>query len=80
MDILHCGSSLGAGGLALVEADSLFRLGSVSSYIYKKITEGPVRTIFLLCGGWKTKNGMIAELVTSHRDFCLESDQLIPIR
>jgi rhamnogalacturonyl hydrolase YesR len=48
MDILHCGSSLGAGGLALVEDDSLFRLGSTPVYQYIKITEGPVRTIFEL--------------------------------
>jgi|GEM_PF-158181 len=48
MDILHCGSSLGAGGLALVEGDSLFRLGSTPVYRYTQITEGPVRTVFEL--------------------------------
>ena len=54
MDILHCGSSLGAGGLALVEGDSLFRLGSTPVYRYTKITEGPVRTIFeLRYQGWE---------------------------
>ncbi len=54
MDILHCGSSLGAGSLALVEGDSLYRLGSTPGYHYKKITEGPVRTIFeLTYKGWE---------------------------
>jgi hypothetical protein len=54
MDILHCGSSLGAGGLALLEGDSLYRLGSTPVYRYKKITEGPVRTIFeLTYRGWE---------------------------
>jgi hypothetical protein len=54
MDILHCGSSLGAGGLALAEGDSLFRLGSTPVYQYAEITEGPVRTIFeLRYKGWE---------------------------
>ncbi len=48
MDILHCGSSLGAGSLALIEKDSLYRLGSTPVYKYAEITEGPVRTIFEL--------------------------------
>jgi hypothetical protein len=54
MDILHCGSSLGAGSLAMLEGDSLYRLGSTPGYHYKKITEGPVRTIFeLTYQGWE---------------------------
>jgi hypothetical protein len=54
MDILHCGSSLGAGGLAMAEGDSLFRLGSTPVYQYVKIAEGPVRTIFeLRYKGWE---------------------------
>lgn len=53
MDILHCGSSLGSGGLALLEADSLYRLGSTDGYEYQKIVEGPVRSIFdLKYTGW----------------------------
>jgi hypothetical protein len=53
MDILHCGSSLGSGGLALLEADSLYRLGSTDGYEYRKITEGPVRSVFdLKYTGW----------------------------
>jgi unsaturated rhamnogalacturonyl hydrolase len=54
MDILHCGSSLGAGGLALVENDSLYRLGSTPGYRYVKIADGPVRAIFeLRYSGWE---------------------------
>lgn len=54
MDILHCGSSVGSGGLALLENDSLYRLGSTETYAYRKITEGPVRSVFdLKYTGWK---------------------------
>ncbi|SFE54702.1 DUF4861 domain-containing protein [Thermophagus xiamenensis] len=57
MDILHCGSSLGAGGLAMLEADSLYRLGSTEKYSFEKITEGPVRSVFdLKYEGWKVAN------------------------
>ncbi|MGD9930442.1 MAG: DUF4861 domain-containing protein [Mangrovibacterium sp.] len=53
MDVLHCGSSLGSGGLALLENDSLYRLGSTETYEYQKIVEGPVRSVFdLKYGGW----------------------------
>ena len=53
MDILHCGSSVGSGGLALLEEDSLHRLGSTDSYVYQKVVEGPVRSIFeLQYTGW----------------------------
>ena len=53
MDVLHCGSSLGAGGLAIMKNDSLFRLGSTEVYEYQKIVEGPVRSIFELSySGW----------------------------
>ena len=54
MDVLHCGSSLGSGGLALLKNDSLYRLGSTAVYEYQKITEGPARSIFeLRYKGWK---------------------------
>ncbi len=54
MDILHCGSSLGSGGLALLKNDSLYRLGSTAVYEYQKITEGPVRSVFeLRYKGWE---------------------------
>ena len=53
MDVLHCGSSLGSGGIALLKNDSLFRLGSTDSYEYQKIVEGPVRSVFeLRYKGW----------------------------
>lgn len=53
MDVLHCGSSLGSGGIALMKNDSLFRLGSTEVYEYQKIVEGPVRSIFeLRYSGW----------------------------
>lgn len=53
MDVLHCGSSVGSGGLAMLEADSLYRLGSTDGYEYRKVTEGPVRSIFdLIYTGW----------------------------
>ncbi len=53
MDVLHCGSSLGSGGLALLKNDSLYRLGSTPVYEYQKIAEGPVRSVFeLRYEGW----------------------------
>lgn len=53
MDVLHCGSSLGSGGLAMLENDSLYRLGSTDTYEYQKICEGPVRSVFdLKYSGW----------------------------
>ncbi|MBN2774358.1 MAG: DUF4861 family protein, partial [Prolixibacteraceae bacterium] len=53
MDILHCGSSLGSGGIALMQNDSLYRLGSTKQYEYVKRAEGPVRSVFdLVYGGW----------------------------
>ena len=53
MDALHGGSSLGCGGIAMFENDSLYRLGRTESYHYDKICEGPVRAMFELSyGGW----------------------------
>lgn len=63
MDVLHCGSSLGSGGLAILKNDSLFRLGSTEVYEYQKIVEGPVRSIFeLRYSGWNV-NGEMMEAV-----------------
>ena len=60
MDVLHCGSSLGSGGLALLKNDSLFRLGSTQVYEYKKIVEGPVRSVFeLRYSGWDVDGEMM---------------------
>jgi hypothetical protein len=63
MDVLHCGSSLGSGGLAILKNDSLFRLGSTKVYEYQKTVEGPVRSIFeLRYSGWNV-NGELMEAV-----------------
>lgn len=60
MDVLHCGSSLGSGGLALLLNDSLYRLGSAETYEYHKIAEGPVRSVFeLRYAGWKVEDRML---------------------
>lgn len=60
MDVLHCGSSLGSGGLALLKNDSLYRLGSTDVYEYQKIVEGPVRSVFeLRYKGWEVDGEMI---------------------
>ncbi len=61
MDVLHCGSSLGSGGIALMKNDSLFRLGSTEVYEYHKLTEGPVRSVFeLRYDGWDVDGEMLA--------------------
>ena len=53
MDILHCGRSVGSGGLAMLETDSLYRLGSIDGYEYQKMCEGPARSVFdLKYTGW----------------------------
>lgn len=60
MDVLHCGSSLGSGGIALLKNDSLFRLGSTEVYAYQKLTEGPVRSVFeLRYEGWEVDGDML---------------------
>lgn len=60
MDVLHCGSSLGSGGLALLKNDSLYRLGSTDVYEYQKIAEGPVRSVFeLRYSGWEVDGDML---------------------
>ena len=61
MDVLHCGSSLGSGGIALLKNDSLFRLGSTEVYEYHKVVEGPVRSVFMLrYEGWDVDGEMLA--------------------
>jgi hypothetical protein len=60
MDVLHCGSSLGSGGLALLRNDSLFRLGSTDVYEYQKIVEGSLRSVFdLKYKGWNVDGQMM---------------------
>ncbi|MBL4560599.1 MAG: DUF4861 domain-containing protein [Labilibaculum sp.] len=53
MDVLHVGTSLGSGGLALFHNDSLYRLGSTDRFEFQLVTKGPVRSIFELnYNGW----------------------------
>lgn len=91
MDVLHCGSSLGSGGLALLKNDSLYRLGSTEVYEYKKIVEGPVRSIFeLRYSGWDVNGEKLkaVERITIYPgkywyesdvtvDGCSEGDQIV---
>ena len=91
MDVLHCGSSLGSGGLALLKNDSLYRLGSTEVYEYKKIVEGPVRSIFeLRYSGWDVNGEKLkaVERITIYPgkywyesdvtvDGCFEGDQIV---
>ena len=91
MDVLHCGSSLGSGGLALLKNDSLYRLGSTDVYEYQKIVEGPVRSIFeLRYSGWDVNREKLkaVEKITIYPgkywyesdvtvDGCSEGDQIV---
>jgi hypothetical protein len=91
MDVLHCGSSLGSGGLAILKNDSLFRLGSTDVYEYQKIIEGSVRSIFeLRYSGWNVNGEMMeaVERITIYpgkywfesdvtMNGCIEGDQIV---
>jgi hypothetical protein len=48
MDILKVGNSLGAGSLAMFSNDSIYRLGKTAFSSFKKVVNGPVRSIFRL--------------------------------
>ncbi|MCD0490329.1 DUF4861 domain-containing protein [Pedobacter sp. MC2016-14] len=48
MDILKVAGSLGAGGLAIYEADSLYRVTGAKNTTYKLVSRGPVRSVFRL--------------------------------
>lgn len=57
MDVLKVGPSLGAGGIGLLQGDSLYRLGQTATAHYTLITEGPVRSIFKITyTGWNVQN------------------------
>lgn len=57
MDVLKVGNSLGAGALALLKADSLYRLGATQSAAFHLLADGPYRAVIRLdYGGW-----MVAE-------------------
>jgi hypothetical protein len=91
MDVLHCGSSLGSGGIALMRNDSLIRLGSTEQYDYVNLIEGPVRSVFeLRYSGWDVEGEMLdaVERITIYAGKywfesdvtvkgCAESDQIV---
>lgn len=81
MDVLHCGSSLGSGGIALLKNDSLYRLGSTEVYEYQKIVEGPVRSIFeLRYAGWDVageKMGAVERITIYPGKYWFESDVIV---
>lgn len=57
MDILKVGNSLGAGALAMLKADTLYRLTNTLSAKFQIIAQGPVRSIFQLSyEGWPVAN------------------------
>jgi hypothetical protein len=62
MDILSVENSLGAGSLALMYKDSLYRLTSLGEATYTKVTEGPVRSIFDIDYDKITINGVRIKL------------------
>ncbi len=78
MDVLHCGSSLGSGGLAILKNDSLYRLGSTEVYEYQKIVEGPVRSVFeLKYSGWNVNSnimGAVERITIYPGKYWFESD------
>lgn len=57
MDVLHVGSSLGAGGIAAMDGDSLYALGKTDEAEFVQVADGPVRAILdLVYRGWKVGN------------------------
>jgi hypothetical protein len=54
MDVLKVGNSLGAGSIALMIGDSVYRLGDVARERFEILEEGPERSRFLLdYDGWE---------------------------
>jgi hypothetical protein len=54
MDILKVGNSLGAGSLAMLCNDSLYRVGDSGTGGYRIVTEGPLRSVLeLTFTGWQ---------------------------
>ena len=48
MDVLKVGTSLGAGAIAYMYNDSIYRVGDNGSGTYERIFEGPQRSRFNL--------------------------------
>ncbi|RED93834.1 DUF4861 domain-containing protein [Marinoscillum furvescens] len=53
MDVLKVGNSLGAGAIAMLKNDSIYKLGDTDLASFEIVTEGPVRSILKLkYSGW----------------------------
>lgn len=87
MDILQVGQSLGAGGLGVVDKDTLYRLGDADLTKYQEICDGPFEASFRLdFTGWDAGNKKINgyELLSLAKDkhyykneICLSDTSLI---
>ncbi len=63
MDILKVGNSLGAGAIALMVGDSVYRVDLPKEGTYDRIADGPLRAIFRLgYYGWKA-GGNVYDIV-----------------
>ena len=57
MDVLKVGTSLGAGSIAYLFGDSLYRVGDSGSGAYRAIIEGPLRSCLELSfNGWQVSD------------------------
>jgi hypothetical protein len=60
MDVLKVGTSLGAGGIAYLYRDSLYRVGDSGSASYEVVFQGPLRSRFrLIFSDWKVEEEMV---------------------
>lgn len=65
MDVLKVGTSLGAGGIAYMHRDSLYRVGDSGAGTYEVVFQGPLRSRFRLdYKAWKVGE---EELSVSHQ-------------
>ena len=63
MDVLKVGTSLGAGAIAVLKNDSLYRLTDTGKASFRIISNGPVRSVFeLMYEDWKV-NGSSYDLI-----------------
>lgn len=89
-DVLQVGNSLGAGGLAMLRQDSLYRLGIIKGALkdvidsthFRIINTGPVRAIFVLrYYGWQVQNHKynLEEIISLNQgEYCYHSTVRIP--
>ncbi|MEQ9296958.1 MAG: DUF4861 family protein [Cyclobacteriaceae bacterium] len=57
MDVLKVGNSLGAGALAMLKNDSIYRLTDTKKATFKLVSQGPVRAIMqLIYEDWKVED------------------------